>query len=63
MTESSLKICLGNTSADMDSVVGSMALSYYYYLKDNSRLYVPIINSKRAEFYLKLEQVEHFKNC
>jgi len=54
-----LRICLGNVSADMDSVVGSMALAYYYYLK-HEQMFIPIINSKRWEFNLKLEQVLHF---
>ena len=28
-----LKVCLGNVSVDMDSVVGSLTLAYYYSLK------------------------------
>lgn len=30
-----LKLTLGNVTADMDSVVGSMALAFYYHLKFN----------------------------
>lgn len=52
---SPLRIVLGNVSADMDSVVGSMALSYYYYLKNNDNPFIPVINSKRSDFFLKLE--------
>ena len=29
----SLRICMGNVSVDMDSVVGSLTLAYYYNLK------------------------------
>jgi hypothetical protein len=28
-----LQVCLGNVSVDMDSVVGSLTLAYYYSLK------------------------------
>ena len=43
-----INICLGNVSADMDSVVGSMALSYYYFLKHNIN-YIPVINLRKSE--------------
>jgi len=32
-----LKVCLGNVSVDMDSVVGSLTLAYYYSLKHNEQ--------------------------
>jgi inorganic pyrophosphatase/exopolyphosphatase len=51
--------CLGNVSADMDSVIGSMTLSYYYYLKYD-KSYIPVININKDEFPLRLDIVHHF---
>ena len=50
-----INICLGNVSADMDSVVGSMALSYYYHLRNKDDVFVPVVNSKKEAFFVKLE--------
>lgn len=49
-----LKICMGNVSVDMDSVVGSLILSYYYNLKFKE-VYVPVVNCKRSFFPIKLD--------
>lgn len=46
----------------MDSVVGSMALSYYYFLKHNLS-FIPVVNTKRQEFNLRLDIVQHFEYC
>ena len=35
-------LIFGNTSADMDSVVGSILMSYYYGLKTGNK-YIPVI--------------------
>ena len=56
-----LKITLGNVSADMDSVVGSMALAYYYFLKQD-QYFVPVVNCRRQDIYLKLDIIKHFQN-
>jgi hypothetical protein len=49
-----LKICMGNVSVDMDSVVGSLILAYYYNLKFKE-VYVPVVNCKRSFFPIKLD--------
>ena len=46
----------------MDSVVGSLALSYYY-TQQSGILHVPVINCNRDEFFCKLEIVTHLRNC
>lgn len=57
-----LNLCMGNVSCDMDSVVGSMALSYYYNLKHET-VFLPIINCKRDFFPMKLEIAQHLEYC
>ena len=59
---SNLRIVLGNTSCDLDSVVGSLILSYYYTEK-LGKLYTPVINCPRGEFFCKLEITTHLTNC
>lgn len=61
-SEKPLRLCLGNVSCDMDSVVGSLALGYYYYLKYNL-LFKPAINCSRAFFKMKLEIAMHLADC
>lgn len=53
---------MGNTSCDVDSAVGSLAMGYYYSKKFN-QMWIPVINSTRADFYCNLEIVLHLKNC
>ena len=53
-------LVIGNTSADMDSVVGSLALSWYYGQTTNSA-YSPVINCLRNELKYRIEIVEHLK--
>ena len=57
-----IKICMGNVSVDMDSVIGSMTLSYYYFLKHNL-IFIPTINCKRSFFPIKLDINLHLKAC
>ena len=49
-----LRLVMGNVSVDMDSVVGSMVLAYYYFLKYD-QVYVPVINCTRDFFPMKLD--------
>ena len=44
----------------MDSVVGAMTLANYYHLK-HEKLYVPLINTTRSTFALKLEILQHLQ--
>ena len=53
-SQAALKICMGNVSVDMDSVVGSLILAYYYNLK-LKEVYIPVINCKRSFFPIKLD--------
>lgn len=55
-------LCIGNTSADMDSVLGSFAMAWYYgQLSGNASelLYSPVINCKFNELPFRLEIIEH----
>lgn len=56
------KIVLGNSSADMDSVVGSIALSWYYGQIRNLGPFSPVVNCPRSEFKFRIEIVQHLKN-
>ena len=49
---------MGNTSADMDSVVGSLALSWYYG-ETTKNAYSPVINCLRNELRYRIEIIEH----
>ena len=53
-----LRLVLGNTSGDMDSIVGAMGLAYYYTLKTHT-LWIPIINCAKADLRLKAEIYKH----
>ncbi len=49
-----LKICMGNVSVDMDSVLGSITLAYYYNLK-YKETFIPVVNCSRSFFPMKLD--------
>ena len=51
-------VVFGNTSADMDSVVGSMCMSWYYGMKGDVK-YTPVIYCKKADLLLRIEIMEH----
>lgn len=54
---------MGNVSVDMDSVVGSLTLAYYYSLKFKEP-YIPVVNCSRAFFPMKLDinmHLDHHK--
>jgi len=54
------KICMGNVSVDMDSVVGCLTLAYYYSLKYKEP-YVPVVNCSRLFFPMKLDINMHLE--
>ena len=43
-----LRVCLGNTSGDVDSIVGALGMAYYLTLKEN-QLWIPLVNCKKDE--------------
>ncbi|XBW37025.1 hypothetical protein QEN19_002605 [Hanseniaspora menglaensis] len=53
---SSLQICCGNQSSDMDSVVSAIIYSYFNYL-DNNKLILPVINIPREDLKLRKDIV------
>ena len=67
-----VSVCLGNVSADMDSLVGSIALSQYFNLQNGVTLdnledspytfWIPVVNSLREDINLKPEQVKHLQD-
>jgi len=55
-----LKIVIGNTSSDMDSCVGSLALAWYFTLRSGNKIvYLPIMNCNKSEFKFKQEITMH----
>jgi inorganic pyrophosphatase/exopolyphosphatase len=51
-------LIFGNTSADMDSVVGSMLMSWYYFQKTGNK-YTPVVYCTRHELTFRFEILEH----
>lgn len=49
-----MRIAIGNTSGDMDSIVGAMGLAYYLTLK-TKQLWTPVINCAAQDLKLKTE--------
>ena len=59
-----LRIVMGNTSCDMDSVVGALTLGYYYTRKSTEgHLFVPVINCNENDFFCNLEIAMHLEDC
>ena len=56
-----LRVCLGNTSGDVDSIVGALGMGYYLTLKEK-KLWIPLVNCKKDELQLKPEIWEHVIN-
>ena len=48
-----LQVCIGNVSADMDSIIGSLLLSYF--LTQSGKLTIPHINCKKEQLSMRLE--------
>lgn len=44
--DTKIQLVLGNTSGDIDSIVGALGLAYYLFLKTKT-MWVPIVNCKR----------------
>ena len=57
-----LRVALGNTSCDMDSVIGAITMGYFYTVKSGN-LFLPIINSDKAAFKHNNEIVRHLEDC
>lgn len=57
-TNTPLRLVIGNTSGDMDSIVGAMGLAYYYTLKTKT-LWTPVINCAKLDIKLKAEIYKH----
>lgn len=53
-----LRLVMGNTSGDMDSIVGAMGLAYYYTLKTQT-LCTPVVNCAKSDLRLKAEIYKH----
>jgi hypothetical protein len=51
-------VVFGNTSADMDSVVGAICMSWYYGMKSDVK-YQPVIFCQKSELRLRGEIIEH----
>lgn len=52
-------LCIGNVSADMDSVVGSLVMSQL--ISDNTLKYTPVILCQKEELPLRIEIVQHLE--
>lgn len=57
-TPSYKALVLGNSSADMDSVVGAISLSWFYG-EGKPLKYTPVVNCLRSEIKLRIEIMEH----
>ena len=53
-----LLLVMGNTSGDMDSIVGALGLAYFYTLKYGEQ-WTPVINCNKADFSCKAEIFLH----
>jgi inorganic pyrophosphatase/exopolyphosphatase len=49
---------MGNTSGDMDSIVGALGLAYFYSLKYGEQ-WTPVVNCNKADFHSKAEIYLH----
>jgi inorganic pyrophosphatase/exopolyphosphatase len=57
-TDTPIRIVMGNTSGDMDSVVGALGLAYFLTLKTKED-WCPVINCASDDFNLKVEIFKH----
>lgn len=58
LDSSHVRLVLGNTSADCDSVVGSLALAFFLHASTN-QMWTPVINCQRSEFKARVESWQH----
>ena len=49
-----LRVTFGNTSGDMDSIVGALGMAHYLTLREK-KLWVPLVNCNKDELKLKPE--------
>jgi inorganic pyrophosphatase/exopolyphosphatase len=62
-TQKPLRLVMGNTSGDMDSIVGALGLAYFYTLKSGEQ-WTPVVNCNREDFHCKAEIYLHVvENC
>ena len=62
-TQKPLHIVMGNTSGDMDSIVGSLGLAYFFTMKYGEQ-WTPVVNCNKADFHMKTEIYLHVvENC
>jgi len=54
----SIKLVMGNTSGDMDSIVGAMALGFFLTLK-TGQMWTPVVNCAKKDLALKTEIYVH----
>jgi inorganic pyrophosphatase/exopolyphosphatase len=52
--DTTIKLAMGNTSGDMDSIVGALGMGYYLTLK-NKELWTPVVNCRKEDLKLKTE--------
>ena len=58
-----LKVAMGNTSGDMDSIVGCMLMAYYLHLQTGD-VWTPVVNCAKADLPLSVEIFTHVvKDC
>jgi inorganic pyrophosphatase/exopolyphosphatase len=53
-------LVFGNTSADMDSVVGSILMSWFYFTKTGVK-YTPVVYCTRHELTFRFEILQHLE--
>lgn len=58
-----LKVCLGNTSTDLDSCVGSILLAYFLTRAKEGVFFVPVINGSMAKLQTQKTLAHHFDSC
>ena len=60
----SLRLVLGNSSSDMDSVVSALTAGYYYTsMSQDGSFFVPVVNCQRDDFFCNLEITVHLDDC
>jgi inorganic pyrophosphatase/exopolyphosphatase len=57
-SELPLRLVMGNTSGDMDSIVGALGLAYYLTLKTKLH-WTPVVNCYKNDFNTKVEIYKH----
>ena len=58
LNSSPIRLVMGNTSGDMDSIIGAMSLAYFLTLKTKQQ-WTPVVNCHESDFKLKVEIYKH----